>query len=99
MALYTSAEGNMDKDSPSVQKQRIINLAREVFHGVEIEFYEPFDPNTTDIRLRIRSIKTNSIVGSTKDLEWSASEISDWTDEKLKRKLSDLMRNPPSLRR
>lgn len=82
----------MLKDSPEFQRRRIEKIASELDPSFTIEFRSNrLNPNTADIRFRIRIMKTGKIVGSiTADHEWAASEVADRTDAELLQRIAAL---------
>jgi hypothetical protein len=85
-----------EKDSPQVQKDRIIRLVSELNPGLSVEFYENrMDPKTSEIRFRLvdNSAGGDRIVGSIRqDYEWASSEVADKSDAELLQRIARIIR-------
>ncbi len=83
----------MHNDHPTTQKKRIEALVTRLDPALKIEFYEnQVQPETTDIRFRLRSGASGKIVGAIKeDHEWLASEVADLSDQELLQKLRSVL--------
>lgn len=90
--------GNLmpDKDSPQVQKDRIIRLVSEHDAGLRVEFYKNrMDPMTSEIRFRLvdTAVGAEKILGSIpQDYEWASSEVADKSDGELLRRILAIIR-------
>ena len=85
-----------DKDSPQVQKDRIIRLVSKFDKSLRVEFYENrMDPKNSEIRFRLVDISAGAdrIVGSIpEDYEWASSEVADKNDAELLRRIVGVIR-------
>ena len=84
----------MEKDSPHVQRERIIKLASQLDPSLKIEFYQnQLTGSSRDIRFRVKDTTTGTIIASIKaDHEWATTEVADRSDAELGKMIVALVR-------
>ena len=79
------------KDSFTCQRARIERISRQAFPNFHVEF-KPAEGDSIEFRLRLLENESGHVFASTPvDMEWAVTEVADWSDDKVRMKLMELL--------